>query len=178
MRSGAQARAELPPRPQASAVAAGLARLGVQPVEISAARRTELEAAPAPAHLEHVRADTLLQVRLRQEGARLFALECSANDELSLEAMTKLAEQIRSVCRVNNRYRWPLDVFANKVLKDPTKAGARDELVTGLSALHSHSNGWVSLVAPVQADAGPLVSVAKDVKFSAVLNALAAARPH
>jgi hypothetical protein len=55
-------RVGLPTKPHSNAVVvAGLAKLGVQPAAISAERRTELETAPVPSSLEHVRTDTLLR---------------------------------------------------------------------------------------------------------------------
>jgi hypothetical protein len=46
--------------------------------------------------------------------------------------------------------------------------------VTALTALQTRSKGWVSLVGQAKADSGPIVAVAKNVKFAAVLHSLAA----
>lgn len=163
--------ASLPDRPAAVSALPSKAMLGAHAPLVTAERRAQLAQQAAPAHLAHVDGATLLRVRIREEEARLRAQGARAAP-VALEQLVSVAQQVRSMCRVSARHRWPLDVLTSKLLPDVTKAGAKDALHHVLERLSVCSEGWLTLVVNQHLDGGTYVAVAKDVKYDAMMDAL------
>jgi hypothetical protein len=134
-------------------------RLSAQVRPISQEEKTVLLERPVPSELANVDAAVLEKTRLRQEALR--RLEPVSDERRRQEQLPGICEALRTLCHMNKKYCWPLDILAMKLLPSAGRRGVVEEVRGLLEMLQTQTKGWVVVYENTHADGGTFVKVLK-----------------
>ncbi len=154
---------ELPARPAPAVFAApsGATRLGLSQSNTLTQEEAEAVATQeVPADLAHLPAHLVTEARMRQETAeKLFTP--TARERLHGQ-LPPLFEELRSLCVVNRRYKWPFDVLCAKLAASSVgRPGVKEELRVQLEELGKLTQGFCQVFENTHADGGTFVKLSK-----------------
>ena len=125
-------------------------------------------------HLSHLD-PALVQAARRRAAAAQKRLDPEAGERRRRERLPGLCEQIRGLCALNKRHRWPLVVLIPKLVERSSRPGVREETLGLLQLLALVTEDWIRVIENTHADGGIFVHVQKKDFPKALAKAVAAA---